>query len=220
MVQLIELREHCQRVLNDASGTNFTDALVDGWIKEAIQEYSQYFRKVTYTVVMGVVSGTYNYSITADKFSEIIRVEYPIAQDPPVYLVRRDYGSEAFWKHGDSYDYQHIKGEEEGELFISDPTQGGLLTMHGRRSYNENATTIEVPNMHHPVLVARVKWQARQHQADGEMQDPTSNSSLLMAQMEQNAKSARRDYFSLLYAAIANESGKSRRGRWRMDKWD
>ena len=56
-------------------------------------------------------------------------------------------------------------------------------------------------------------------QADGELLSPASNSSLLMAQMEQNAKSARKNYYQMLYNAVLTESGGSAAVNWGMDKF-
>ena len=88
------------------------------------------------------------------------------------------------------------------------------------RTFDEAATALEVSPQHEPIIIARVRWSARQFSADTEMLAPTSNSSLLMAQMEQNAKSARSSYFKLLFNALLAESGESAVIHWKMDKWD
>ena len=218
-MNLIELRELCQRTLNDASGATFTDALVDGWIKEAIEEYSQHFWKIVDVQVTGIASGTYAYAVT-ERIGSVVRVEYPEGQDPPQYAIRRAYASDDFWLHADSYDYIQSKGESAGILFLSDPTQDTSATITAIRTFDETATELDIPAKHEPILIARVRWQARQFQADGELLNPTSNSSLLMAQMEQNAKSARKNYFQMLYNAVLTESGGSVVVRWEMDKFD
>lgn len=218
-MNLIELRELCQRTLNDASGASFTDALVDGWIKEAIEEYSQHFNKVVDYQVTGIASGTYEYAITAERIGSIIRVEYPEGQDPPEYAVRRAYGTDEFWYHDDSFDFIQSEGEEASIIYLSDPTRDTTAMITAYRTYDETASTVEVPAKHHPILIARVRWQARQFQADGELLSPTSNSSLLMAQMEQNAKSARKNYYQMLYNAVLTESGGSAAVNWEMDKY-
>ncbi|MFC1996973.1 hypothetical protein ACFLXI_05120 [Chloroflexota bacterium] len=218
-MELIELREHCQRSLSDEDGNTYTDSLVDGWIREAIEEYSQHFGKVEDVAVTGIAAGTYAYTIS-DRLGGILRIEYPEDEDPPQYLTRRPYASDDFWLHGDSYDYVQTDGEAAGILYLSDPTQDTTATIQVNRSYDEAATTIEVPAMHEPILVARVRWSARQHQADAELLAPTSNSSLLMAQMEQNARSARNGYFKLLFNALLANTGQSTVIKWTMDKYD
>ena len=217
-MNLIELRETCQRTLNDAAGATFTDDLVDGWIKEAIQEYSQHFGKVVSVQVTGITSGTYAYAVT-DKIGDVLQVEYPEDEDPPQYAVKRSYGNDDFWLNGDSYDYIQSQGEEAGILYLSDPTQDTTATITALRSFDETAGTVEVPDQHQPLLIARVRWSARMFQAESELLNPTSNSSLLMAQMEQNARSARSSYFKLLYAAQLAEVGESSVQRWEMDKY-
>ena len=219
MMNVLELRETVQDVLNDEGGATFTDALVDIWIREAIEEYSQHFGKVVTVAVSGIAEGTYAYTIT-ERIGNIVQVEYPESEDPPQYLTRRASNSDEFWLHADSYDFIRTKGEESGILYLSDPTQDTTATITALRSFDETVGTVEVPAKHEPLLIMRCRWSARQFMADGEMLNPTSSSSLLMAQMEQNAKSARKNYFSLLYAAKANQSGKSKRVRWSMDKWD
>ena len=184
-MDLIELREICQRTLNDEDGATFTDSLVDGWIREALQEYSQHFGKVVDVSVTGIASGTYAYTIT-ESIGNIIQVEYPESEDPPEYCQRRPYASDEFWLHGDSYDFIHTKGEAAGILYLSDPTQDTTATITALRTFDENQTTIEIPSKHESIIIARVRWSARQFQADSELISPTSNSSLLMAQMEQN----------------------------------
>lgn len=218
-MKLIELRETCQRTLADSSGTTFTDDLVNGWIKEAIEEYSQHFGKVVDVSVGSIADGTYSYAVS-ERMGNILQVEYPLSQDPPEYLTRRAYDSDDFWLHADSYDFIHTKGEDASILYLSDPSQATTATITALRSFDETATAIEVPTKHEPILIARVRWSARQYAADAEMLAPTSNSSLLMAQMEQNAKSARGSYFKLLLSALMAASGESVVVKWSMDKWD
>ncbi|MHC4749233.1 MAG: hypothetical protein ACYTFW_05100 [Planctomycetota bacterium] len=218
-MELIELRETCQRTLNDAAGATFTDELVDGWIAESIQEYSQHFGKTVSISVTGIAAATYAYTIT-DPIGNIIKVEYPLSNDPPSYLRKRVYASDDFWLNGDSYDYLQTKGDGAGILYLSDPSQSTTATITAMRSFDETATTVEVPARHEPILIARIRWSARQFEADGEMLSPTSNSSLLMAQMEQNARSARNNYFKLLFNALLAETGESEVVVWQMDKYD
>ena len=218
-MDLIELRETCQRTLNDAAGATFTDALVDGWLTEAIQEYSQYFGKVASVAVTSITEGTYNYAVT-EKIGNVLQVEFPEGEDPPKYLVKRSYASDDFWLHGDSYDFIQTKGDAASILYLSDPTLDTTATITAVRSFDETAVTVEVPGKHEPILIARVRWSARMFQAESELLSPTSSSSLLMAQMEQNARSARVNYFKLLFAAQVAEIGQSEVVRWTMDKYD
>ena len=218
-MNVLELRETIQDVLNDGSGATFTDALVDTWIREAIEEYSQHFGKVVTVAVSGIAEGTYAYTIT-DRIGNILQVEYPESEDPPEYCTRRAYRSDEFWLHADSYDFIRTKGEEAGILYLSDPTQDTTATITALRSFDETAGTVEVPAKHEPLIIMRCRWSARQFMADGEMLSPTSSSSLLMAQMEQNARSARTGYFKLLYAAMLAETGESEVIAWELDKYD
>jgi hypothetical protein len=219
MTTLSDFVELCQANLSDATGTTFTDDLVQGWIEEAIQEYSQHFGKVVEITVSSIAAGTYKYAVT-DPISGIVQVEYPLSQNPPQYLTRRVYASDDFWLHADSYDFIPTKGSAAGNLYLSDPSQGTSAKITANQVFDEDAATMEVPLEHEPLLMARVRWSARQFMADGEMLNPTSSSSLLMAQMEQNAKSARANYFKFLYTALLAESGKSEVIRWEMDQFD
>ena len=166
----------------------------------------------------GIAAGTYAYAVT-ERIGSVIRVEYPQGQDPPKYAQRRPYGNRDFFQHADSYDYIQTKGESAGTLYLSDPTQDTTAAITALRTFDENATELDIPAKHEPILIARVRWQARQFQADGELLAPTSNSSLLMSQMEQNAKSARKDYYQMLYNAVLTESGGSVSVCWEMDKY-
>jgi hypothetical protein len=206
-------------MLNDSEGDTFTDLLVDSWVKEAIQEYSQHFGKVVDVAVSGIASGTYAYAIT-DKIGNIIQIEYPEGEDPPQYAQRRPYSSDEFWLNGDSYDFIQTDNEEGGILYLADPTQDTTATIQAHTSYDETQSTIEVPGIHHPILIARVRWSARMFQTEAEMLNPTSNSSLLMAQMEQNASRARSNYFKLLHNALLADLGESVVIKWEMDKFD
>lgn len=218
-MELIELRRVCQRMLNDSGGDTFTDTVVDAWLKEAIQEYSQHFGKVVDVAVSGITSGTYAYAIT-DKIGNIIQIEYPEGEDPPQYGQRRPYSSDEFWLNGDSYDFIQTDNEEGGILYLADPTQDTTATIQAHTSYDETQSTVEVPAIHHPILIARVRWSARMFQTESEMINPTSNSSLLMAQMEQNASRARSNYFKLLHNALLADLGESVVIKWEMDKFD
>ena len=218
-MELIELREACQRTLGDADGDTFTDSLVDGWITEAIQEYSQHFNKVATIDVDSIAEGTYAYAIT-ERIEKVVRVEYPLDEDPPQYLTWRPYNSDEFWLNGDSYDFIQTQGEPAGILYISDPTRDDEATITAYRSYDETAGTFEVEPSHEPIIISRVRWSALSYLANIEMLSPTSQSSLLMAQLEQNSRSARAAYFKLLFNAVLADIGRSERLNWEMDKWD
>jgi hypothetical protein len=80
--------------------------------------------------------------------------------------------------------------------------------------------TVTVPDRHHDILIAFVIWAAWRELSSAEMQAPTSNSSLLMAQLFSNAGSAEYDYRNMLRYALVAEGGQSDRVIWEMDKWD
>jgi hypothetical protein len=71
-----------------------------------------------------------------------------------------------------------------------------------------------VPPAHQPLLVKYVLWQAALHQMFAEQQSPMSSSSLLMAQLSQNARRLESSYHTAVRQALYAAEGQSRTATW------
>jgi hypothetical protein len=225
MTTLAELADKAQNALDDAGAATWSQAVIEEWCVDAIRDYSRYFpRVIREDISTGAVGGVHEHDLPND-FRDIITVEYPQGEDPPEYLDRLHYQDPYFWNSDKNYDI--IARHEEilnGILIVSAETTA-LETIRieyvGDHDLDlASGDQITVPMRHEDLLIAYVVWVAWRELASTEMQDPTSNSSLLMAQLFQNAGSAEYDYRGMIDDALKARSGVSEWEVWRMDKWD
>ena len=107
------------------------------------------------------------------------------------------------------------------ELWISkSPAAGEEIAVyyHAHHALIANPAAVSgsctVPPSHHNLLSLFVFWQNALALANAEQQTPTSNSSLLMAQLAQNARRAENAYHVALRQALYAAGGESRSSRW------
>ncbi len=223
MTTFSELRDRVENAVNDPTNTFFSADLVAEWIEDAIREYSQHFpRRARQTIA--AADNDRAYDLNTD-VQDILSVEYPQGENPPKYLTRRPYTHPDFWEEDGYYDwFRHHDAQDAPELYISTiPSTGEdiRVTYLGDHDSSFSAgTTISVPERHEPILIKFCVWQAVKILEQAEEQAPTSNSSLLMAQLAQNAYRAERAYYDVLRRALAGQEGRSTTTRWKMDKHD
>ena len=223
MTVLSELRDRVENAVNDAGNAHFSTDLVDEWIKDAIREYSLHFpRRKTYDITTAADDREYD---LASDTQDILSVEYPQGEDPPEYLERRSYRHPDFWEEDGYYDWiPHDDATDVLEIYISTKPDAGetirVLYLGDHLTTLAAGSTISVPERHERVLINFCVWKALKYLEQAEEQAPTSNSSLLMAQMAQNAFRAERAYYDSLRRAIRGEEGQSAHARWKLDKYD
>ncbi|MGD2155826.1 MAG: hypothetical protein PVG14_09525 [Anaerolineales bacterium] len=223
MTTLAELADKAQNALDDAGAGTWSQTVIEEWCLDAIRDYARFFPRTIQLEITTSADDNY-YDLPYD-FREIVSVEYPQGEDPPEFLQRYDYQIDDFWNSDDYYDVvERREATDKTELVISaDPDADETIRVEYVGDHDlsvGSSDPITVPERHEDILVAYVVWAAWRELASAEMQSPTSNSSLLMAQLFNNAGSAEYDYRNMMRYAMAAALGKSRRTTWRMDKWD
>jgi len=217
---LSALIDRCQVFLNDESDSTWDTEMIGTFLNDAIRDYSQHFPRVR-TAAIDLSTGSNAYNLPEDILG-IVSVEYPAGEDPPQYLRRKDYTAVCFWSDEQLYDIVRNRDDANvDELWLSaDPNTGETAIIY----YNAYHQLIAdpstpggsntVPEEHQQLLVKYVNWQASLHLAFAEQQFPTSNSSLLMAQLAQNARRNELSYHTALQQAIYAAEGLSKYTHW------
>ena len=217
-VLLSELRDEVQVRLGDSGGVTWPDATIEEWLNAAIRVYSQHLPR-TVEATIAVLAGVQEYALGGD-FQSMVRVEYPDAQTPPEYLKQAEIdGSGNFW--GLPGYYAVTERQAAGyaaEIWLADsPAANGTLRCWYLADHDFNLAsgdTLTVPERHHEVLVLYVLWQASLERQAIEEASPTSNSSLLMAQLAQNAWRRERAFYTALAEAKKETMGKTAVVQW------
>ena len=193
-IAMSDLIDEVQNDLNDAGAAVWSETLLLQWLNDAIRDYSLEFpRRRTGTIT--AVASTHKYNLPADHL-ETISVEYPTAEDPPAYLILKAYTDDGFWNNDDYFDVVLNHDQEtDDELWISDSPAGGeTITVEYTAYHPHNLTSGEyttVPSEHHHILRTYVLARATEWLQMAEQANPTSNSSLLMSMLAQNAEALR-----------------------------
>ncbi len=205
--------------LDDAGSATWSVANIEQWVRDGMKEYSILFGEVVKISDLDIENGTYLYDLPEPTLTKsIISLEIPHRNDgadPPNYYERKSHKDPDF--HGGQY-YDLIG---DGQLVIGDPGVGGLYgDLVYTRYYEHGSSLIEdstlpIPAYHENLLLYYGMWMAWQFLASGEMQDPTSNSSLLMSQIVQNAHVMRRTYLQAVKIAQDAITEDSVRVSWR-----
>ena len=209
-----------QVFLNDEGDATWDTEMIATFLNDAIRDYSQHFPRIK-TQTINMADDDNDYPLAAD-FLGVLSVEYPVGEDPPEYLVRKNYTDPGFWDCDDYYDIIHNTDDANpDDIWISaDPSSGetALVTYHAYHQLIADPTTPTETNTvretHQHLLVLNVQWKASIHLMNAEQQSPTSNSSLLMAQLAQNARRNELSYHTALQQAIYADEGRSRHINW------
>lgn len=209
-----------QVFLNDESDTTWDTEMIGTFLNDAIRDYSQYFPRGKMTTI-NCADDDNQYDLPQD-FLGTLSVEYPTGEDPPEYLVRKPYTAVGWWESDEYYDIIRNRDDNNvDEIIISaDPSTGESIEVYYNAYHQlmaDPATPTEtntVPEEHQQLLVKYCRWMASLHLASAEQQNPTSNSSLLMAQLAQNARRDEVAYNTALQQALYASEGQSRHANW------
>ena len=207
-------------LLNDENNATWDTEMVATFLNEAIRDYSQHFPRLR-TATLSLTANVQEISLPAD-FTAVLSVEYPAGQSPPQYLGRLPYTHPDFRQGTRWYDVlpAHDAGRA-GELWLSATPQVGetaviryFATHEWMADPASPSGSNSVPEMHQHLLLKCVLHQAALHLLYAEQQQPTSSSSLLMAQLSQNARRAESSYGTALRQAIYAAEGASTAVSW------
>ncbi len=221
MTTWAKLIDQCENAIDDESNSTWNVDQIIKWINDAVRDYSNHFPR-TKTDSIALTTGTSEYDLDID-FLGVLSVEYPDGEDPREYLLRRAYTDAEFWNSAGFYDI--IKSGDVADdlsqiVFSEDVATGETAVVQYQATHdlitdnNDLAGTVTVPEPHQPLLVRYIQWQATVSLAFAEQQSPTSNSSLLMAQLAQNARRLEMSYSTALQQVIYASEGLSRPMNW------
>ncbi len=194
--------------------------MIASWLNDAIRDYSQHFPRIRAQTI-SCTAGDQEYDINAD-FLAVLSVEYPTGQDPKEYLSRLGCRHPDFQSGESWYDIvPRLDDTIQSELWISaEPASGESISVE----YHAHHVLMDDPGSpsgessvtpaHQHLLVKYVLWQATSHLLFAEQQSPTSNSSLLMAQLSQNARRLEAAYHTAVRQALYAAEGHSHAVPW------
>ena len=219
-ISFSDLFTRCEISLNDETSATWDTEMIANWINDAIRDYSQHFPRIR-TQTISCAAGDQEYDLNAD-FLAVLSVEYPVGEDPRVFLSRLafqhpDLQSGVFW-----YDIvSRLDDTNQSELWISaEPAAGETISIeyHAHHALMDDPASpsgeSSVPPTHQHLLVKYVLWQATLHLMFAEQQSPTSSSSLLMAQLSQNARRLESAYHTAVRQALYAADGCSQSTPW------
>lgn len=210
MTTLQNLIDRTQNLIADTTEATWTEAQLAEWLRDAIRDYSLHFPRLR-THVASTSTGVTVYALPAD-FLAAYAVQYPNAADPPTYLQPRPFTHEdTFWTVPGYYAILPRRDDTDtDEIWLSEsPSNAGMSVIYYAQHDATIGTggTLTVPDRHHHILIAYAVWRASQYLQMAEQQAPTSNSSLLMAQLAQNTVYLKREYHDALAKALAAAAG-------------
>lgn len=163
-------------------------------------------------------------------FREVISVEFPVDQDPPVYLKRYNRFDPYFYKSHEFYDVDHNYEDGSGwTLYYSvymEPQAPGLphmyvdyLADHDLDMEDLITCYITVPDEYYSILIHQVMCRAYRERLSFYMQDPTVHTSIVM-QLTEMVNKAEERYDSLVTAAQQKSSNSKQLPSQSVDKFD
>jgi hypothetical protein len=207
--------------LNDKSATTWDTEMIATFLNDAIRDYSNHFPKQESFSLPGVTGTLREWDLPID-FFRVISVEHPDGEDPPIFFKRRPYTHPFFFQEERYYDIRsnHDDDDPSQIIFSQERLTGStsVIEYHAHHTLIADTALISgdctVPPHHQHLLTHFCRWQASLHLASAEQQSPTSNSSLLMAQLAQNARRDALTYSTAVQQALWSADGESQPRNW------
>jgi hypothetical protein len=179
-----QLLTDCLVALGDADAATWSrTAIMIPWCKEAIRTFP-ILRPMRDDHTNGG-SVVYSFALP-DDFREVISVEYPISQQPPEYLVRKNRLDPDFYDETGFYDIDHDYATGKGWLMY---VSGGLaasahiytqyLANHDTNMTDSAECLITVPDEYEAILITNVMCRAYRERLGYTMRDPTAHTNLV-----------------------------------------
>lgn len=205
MATLATLRASVRLVL--AGDTDWPDASLNDWIRDAIRLYSQtYPRMRLYS--LSLTTGTQAYALPgAHDISGIVSVEYPAGQTPKQWLLRA--GSERDAEFASGLDVYALRAPADTVATTADTTPAWIVFaptvttgetatiqyMTAHASPTSDTDVITVPGPHHEAITAYCRFRSfTELESDQAITVDTTNVSIVLAQLGQAARAAWRAY--------------------------
>lgn len=224
------LVDRARVMLSDPTDAEFSDSELLAFLNEAIQEYSQHVPRPS-SINITTLANTRTYNLPYDT-NAVTGVEYPAGQTPPEYLTRlrkTEHLSYTGRPSRDFYDRTYdVVNQNDLTTYPSlvlsfDPDAGKTITVYYTHPHPSNLIASDYCTViaeHQHILVHYVQYAAVRTQMNREQANPTSSSSLLMAQFASNLRRLEISYLNALNRALLARAGRSRSARWHMDNYD
>lgn len=206
---------------DDASTWSRTDKIWP-WAVEAMMAFP-ILRGMEYEYTM--LAATHKITLPAD-FRELISVEYPIDQEPPVYLTRLNHLDPTFYESYTYYDIDRDYKTGKGwllfvskKLAIGEKVRISYLANHSTDVADDNAKLISVPDEYEGILVAFVVAKAYRERLGAFMQDPTAHTSIIL-QMTEMVNKAENNYQQMVLRAQEKLADSRTSPHMESDKYD
>ena len=228
MPTLAQLADRAQLTLNDTAAGTWPQATVEAWCIDAIRDYSQAFpRTRALTIAISGASPGHEFNLTTDTV-DLIQVEYPDGEDPPVYLKRRHRTHPQFYGRAGYYDLEILHDSQEYSiLYLSEePADGETIAILAKCHHDVTIVSgddITVPVQHESLLILYVLWQAFKERLATEQQDPDTTLAgavTLLQQLVKGATQAEAEYRRALQRALQARSESGPTGPWTVDDHD
>jgi hypothetical protein len=225
---LANLADRAQLSLNDTAAGTWPQDTVESWVIDAIRDYSQHFpaTRVINISVSGSSPG-HVFNISTDLIA-VHLVEYPLGEDPPVYLKRRARTHPQFYHHPGYYDYfvPHDQSDYADIYLSQEPSDGEVITVTFSCNHDVTLSSgddLTVPYQHEGLLILFVLWQAFKERLSTEEQDPDKSLAgnvTLLQQLVKGATQAEAEYRRALKHAMTARSESAIVGPWTVDEND
>lgn len=220
-----EVRELCRRRLGDlTSPYKWSDDQVNQWINDSIAAYSIHFPR-TLSATVACADDDREYNLQAG-IMQMLSVEYPDGEDPPVYLYRRELTHPNFWQEDGYYYFQSATQDTSiGVLYISEKPSTGediVVRFTAEHDYLDDDDTdlLTVMERHLDLIILYVRMAAYQELATMESASPDPTT-LMSGTLELNAFRASREYRIALAAFLKKDApDDSATAQWKMDSND
>jgi len=203
-VKFTTLLTDCLVALGDSTAVTWsrTDQIWP-WCIEAMMAFP-ILRGMEFEYTM--LAASHKVTLPAD-FREIISVEYPIDQEPPVYLTRLNHLDPSFYSAETYYDIDRDYKTGKGwllyvakKLAIGEKVRISYLANHSTDVADDNAKLISVPDEYEGILIAFVVAKAYRERLGAYMQDSTAHTSIIL-QMTDMVRKSEDNYNQLVIRA-------------------
>lgn len=225
---LSAFRDTLRAILKDK--TLWRDAMLNGWIKDAIRDYSNYFPMEAVHQI-DCQEGVREYSLsTPGEVLGVLSVEYPEGQDPPRFLQRKSELAAGFWD-GPYYDLRMplLDTAASGDpaiypvLVIGEAPAASedillrYLTVH--RLPSSDSSSLTIPDEHLEAIRLFVYWKALTQISLDQEVDLGRKSAILTA-LGHSAKDAEYAYHYKIKSFFGPAPNTGLTGPWKMDDSD
>src|SRR5512143_2070743 len=189
-----ELLTDCLVALGDSDGSTWSRTdVIWPWAIEAMLEFP-ILRPMEQSISVSITG--HMFDLAAD-FRDIIAVEYPVSQEPPKYLTRKNRQDPSFFSTDEYYDVDRDYVSSGGWVLWTSKKIPAVSTIkvsylanHKTDVTDSTSSYISVPDEYRGILVAYVVAKGYRERLGAFMQDPTAHQSIItqMTEMVQHAE--------------------------------